>query len=66
MDETDTPYKYIHYDKLTIYLTGAIQEHQKMIENQNKIIEQQQEMINNQQKMMEEFRKELTLLKQNI
>jgi hypothetical protein len=65
IEETDTPYKYIHYDKLTIYLTGAIQEHQKMIENQNKIIEQQQEMINNQQKMMEEFRRELDILKQN-
>jgi hypothetical protein len=62
----DTPYKYIHYDKLTVYLTGAVQEQQKMIEEQKNIIEQQQEMINNQQKMMEEFRRELDILKQNI
>ena len=31
VEEQDTPYKYIHYDKLTVYMAGAIQEQNKEI-----------------------------------
>ena len=31
VEEQDTPYKFIHYDKLTVYMAGAIQEQNKEI-----------------------------------
>ena len=45
--------KYIHYDKLTVYAIGAIQEQQQQIKAQQQQIKAQQQQIKAQQQQIQ-------------